>query len=160
MPHSRRKALHWLPLQIRTIAEGKWPILTLNCGLPLNSYTLRFKTAFPKALGKKITTNLKMYNLNSNWKVLKGDEFLSAIVDVTAARFWHYLEYLLYWLLSDFFPHFPSDLCWQQQEGDAWVSEVCPFPLSNLTWLNSARNMKNGRRRFPKLLFRAAQEGS
>lgn len=70
-----RKALHWPPLWIRVIAEGKWPILTLHCGLPVNSYTaLRFKTTFPKALEKKLLWSLKIYNFNNNnWKVLKGD---------------------------------------------------------------------------------------
>lgn len=70
-----RKALHWPPLWIRVIAEGKWPILTLHCGLLVNSYTaLRFKTTFPKALEKKLLWSLKIYNFNNNnWKVLKGD---------------------------------------------------------------------------------------
>lgn len=51
-------------------------------------------------------------------------------VDVSAARFWHYFEYLLYWLLSDaFFPIFHLTFADSSREGGASVAEVCPFPL-------------------------------
>lgn len=93
-------------------------------------------------------------------------EVFAGIVDVTAARFWHYCCLWMFTLLAFIWLLFfsPFSIWPSLTAAGREVLEQLRFVLfpckSSMSWPEFSKKYENGRRRFPKLLFRAAQERS